>query len=159
MVKSGGFSSQVAQMTNQFMGEYNHTMDAKGRLIVPAKFREAGGDTFIVTKGLDKCLFVFTEEKWSTVVERVSHMSLTDKNARTFSRFFIGSAGECEVDKQGRILLPAVLREFAGLEKDVVLAGVLNHIEIWSKDRWSETSEYDDVEEIAEHMAELGISI
>ena len=79
-----------------FMGEYNHTMDTKGRLIVPAKFREAGGDRFVVTKGLEKCLFLFTEEKWDSVVESISHMPLTHKNARAFSRFFIGSAGECE---------------------------------------------------------------
>ena len=79
-------------MTNQFMGEYNHTMDAKGRLIVPARFREAGGDKFIVTKGLDKCLFVFTEDKWSSVVSSISHMPLTSGNARKLSRFFIGSA-------------------------------------------------------------------
>ena len=83
-------------MKNQMMGEYNHTMDAKGRLIVPAKFREAGGDRFVVTKGLEECLFLFTEEKWDSVVESISHMPLTHKNARAFSRFFIGSAGECE---------------------------------------------------------------
>jgi len=144
-------------MTNQFMGEYNHTMDAKGRLIVPAKFREAGGDKFIVTKGLDKCLFVFTQEKWSSVVASVSQMSLTSGNARKFSRFFIGSAVECEVDKQGRILLPAVLREFAKIDKDAVLVGVGSRIEIWSRENWLESNSYDDMEEIAENMEGLGI--
>ena len=138
----------VTQMTNQFMGEYNHTMDAKGRLIVPAKFREAGGDKFIVTKGLDKCLFVFTQEKWSSVVASVSQMPLTSGNARKFSRFFIGSAGECEVDKQGRILVPGSLRAYAELEKEVVLVGVGSRVEIWSKDRWQDNSEYDDMEEL-----------
>lgn len=157
MVKSGGFSSQVAQMTNQFMGEYNHTMDAKGRLIVPAKFREAGGDTFIVTKGLDKCLFVFTEEKWSTVVEMVSHMSLTDKNARTFSRFFIGSAGECEVDKQGRILIPGSLRTYANLEKEVTLVGVGSRVEIWNREAWENASSDEGIEDLAASLEELRI--
>ena len=142
-------------MTNQFMGEYNHTMDAKGRLIVPAKFREAGGDRFIVTKGLDKCLFVFTQYKWSSVVESVSQMSLTSGNARKFSRFFIGSAGECEVDKQGRILVPASLRTYAGLEKEVVLVGVGSRVEIWNRDAWEDASDYDGIEEIAEGLEEL----
>ncbi|MDI9241335.1 division/cell wall cluster transcriptional repressor MraZ [Fusibacillus kribbianus] len=142
-------------MTNQFMGEYNHTMDAKGRLIVPARFREAGGDKFIVTKGLDKCLFVFTEDKWSSVVSSISHMPLTSGNARKFSRFFIGSAGECEVDKQGRILIPASLRAYADLAKDVVLVGVGSRVEIWNKDAWDDASEYDGIEEIAEGLEEL----
>ncbi len=142
-------------MTNQFMGEYNHTMDAKGRLIVPAKFREAGGDKFIVTKGLDECLFVFTEEKWSAVVESISHMPLTHKNARAFSRFFIGSAGECEVDKQGRILIPGTLRTYACLEKDVVLVGVGSRVEIWNREAWENASDYEGIEEIAEGLEEL----
>ena len=137
------------------MGEYNHTMDAKGRLIVPARFREAGGDKFIVTKGLDKCLFVFTEDKWSSVVACISHMPLTSGNARKFSRFFIGSAGECEVDKQGRILIPASLRAYADLAKDVVLVGVGSRVEIWNKDAWDDASEYDGIEEIAEGLEEL----
>lgn len=150
------FRKKVIRM---FMGEYNHTVDAKGRLIVPAKFRELLGDEFVVTKGLDGCLFVYPSDEWKTIEEKFRSVSQFSKDARKFARFFFAGAANCEVDKQGRILLPAVLREFAGLDKDVVLAGVLNHIEIWSKDRWSETSEYDDVEEIAEHMAEMGISI
>ena len=153
------FAAWQAVKKNQMMGEYNHTMDTKGRLIVPAKFREAGGDRFVVTKGLEKCLFLFTEEKWDSVVESISHMPLTHKNARAFSRFFIGSAGECDVDKQGRILIPGVLREYAGLEKDVVLVGVLSRIEIWDKHKWEESNTYDDMDEIAEHMADLGLSI
>ena len=104
-----------------FMGEYNHTVDAKGRLIVPSKFREQLGEEFVVTKGLDGCL------------------------------------SSCEVDKQGRILLPAVLREFAGIEKDAVLVGVGSRIEIWSKDAWTAANTYDDMEEIAENMEGLGI--
>ena len=151
--------SLVWQVIRMFMGEYNHTIDAKGRLIVPSKFRELLGDEFVATKGLDGCLFVYPAEEWKVIEEKFRSVSQFSKDARKFARFFFAGAAVCEVDKQGRILLPAVLREFAGLEKDVVLAGVLNHIEIWSKDRWNATSQYDDVEEIAEHMAELGISI
>ncbi len=142
-----------------FMGEYNHTIDAKGRLIVPAKFREKLGDEFVVTKGLDGCLFVYPNEEWKTIEEKFRTTPLTTKDARKFSRFFFAGAAACEVDKQGRILLPSTLREFAGLEKEVVLAGVLNRIEIWSKAKWEEAGDYDDMDEIAEHMAELGLSI
>ena len=141
------------------MGEYNHTIDAKGRLIVPSKFRELLGDEFVVTKGLDGCLFVYSSEEWKSIEEKFSQVSQFSKEARKFARFFFAGAAICEVDKQGRVLLPATLRKFAGIEKEAVLAGVLNHIEIWSKDRWQETNEYDDVEEIAEHMASLGLMI
>ena len=113
-----------------FMGEYNHTIDAKGRLIVPAKFREILGDNFIVTKGLDGCLFVYPNDEWTRFEEKLKSLPLTNKNARQFTRFFLAGAAACEVDKQGRILLPQVLREFASLEKDVVLVGVASRIEI-----------------------------
>ena len=139
-----------------FMGEYNHTVDAKGRLIVPSKFREQLGDEFVVTKGLDGCLFVYPNEEWHNIEEKFRNVPLTTKDARKFSRFFFAGAATCEVDKQGRILIPPVLREFADLQKDVVSVGVLNRIEIWSKDRWLDTNTYD---EIAEHMADLGLSI
>lgn len=142
-----------------FMGEYNHTVDTKGRLIVPSKFRELLGVDFVVTKGLDGCLFVYPSEEWKTIEEKFRNVSQFSKDARKFARFFFAGAAVCEVDKQGRVLIPTVLREFAHLEKEVVLAGVLNHIEIWSKDCWANTNVYDDVEEIAEHMADLGISI
>ena len=142
-----------------FMGEYNHTVDTKGRLIIPAKFRESLGEEFVVTKGLDGCLFIYSEEEWKNIEEKFRNTPLTTRDARKFSRFFFAGAATCELDKQGRILIPAVLREFAGLEKDVVLAGVFNKIEIWSKERWMDEGNYDDMEEVAEHMAELGLSI
>lgn len=142
-----------------FMGEYNHTIDAKGRLIIPSKFREALGDEFVVTKGLDGCLFVYPNEEWSAFEEKLRTLPLTNKNARQFSRFFLAGAALCEVDKQGRILIPGVLREFAQLEKEVVLVGVLSRIEIWSRAKWEESNVYDDMDEIAEHMEELGLSI
>ncbi|MCU6760921.1 cell division protein MraZ [uncultured Roseburia sp.] len=142
-----------------FMGEYNHTVDAKGRLIVPAKFRESLGEEFVVTKGLDGCLFVYPMEEWKNIEEKFRNIPLTTKDARKFSRFFFSGAAACEVDKQGRILIPTVLREFADLQKEAVLAGVFNRIEIWSKERWQDESEYDDMDEVAEHMAELGLGI
>ena len=144
-----------------FMGEYNHTIDAKGRLIVPAKFREILGDNFIVTKGLDGCLCVYPNDEWIRFEEKLKSLPLTNKNARQFTRFFLAGAAACEVDKQGRILLPQVLREFASLEKDVVLVGVASRIEIWSRERWDESmNTYDgDMDEVAENMESLGFSI
>lgn len=139
-----------------FIGEYNHVIDAKGRLIIPAKFRETLGDNFVVTKGLDGCLFVYDNTEWSAFEDRLKMLPLINKEARKFVRFFLVGAASVEVDKQGRILIPSVLREFAALDKEVVLAGVGGRIEIWSKARWKETSEYDDMEEIAEHMSEFG---
>ena len=127
-----------------FMGEYNHTVDPKGRLIIPAKFREQLGDEFVVTKGLDGCLFVYTKEEWHNIEEKFRGISMT----------------ALELDKQGRILLPPVLREYADLQKDVVLVGVLSRVEIWDKGRWLEnTYDEDEMDDIAEHMAELGFSI
>lgn len=142
-----------------FMGEYNHTVDAKGRLIVPSKFRENLGDEFVVTKGLDGCLFVYDNNEWTAFEEKLKTLPLTNKEARQFVRFFLAGAASLEVDKQGRILLPANLREFAGLDKEAVLIGVASRIEIWSKERYEGAVSYEDVDEIAEHMTELGLSI
>ena len=132
-----------------FMGEYNHTVDAKGRLIVPSKFREQLGDEFVVTKGLDGCLFVYENTEWKILEEKLKSLPLTNANARKITRFFLAGATLCEVDKQGRILLPAVLREFAKIEKDAVMVGVGNRIEIWSKESWTSANVYDDMDEIA----------
>jgi MraZ protein len=140
-----------------FMGEYNHTVDAKGRLIVPSKFREQLGDEFVVTKGLDGCLFVYENSEWKALEEKLHALPLTNANARKFTRFFLAGATSCEVDKQGRILLPAILREFAQIDKDAVLVGVGSRIEIWSKENWLAANTYDDMEEIAENMEGLGI--
>lgn len=142
-----------------FMGEYNHTVDIKGRVIVPSKFRETLGDEFVVTKGLDGCLFVYDMKEWNVFEEKLKSLPITNKDSRQFVRFFLAGAATVEVDKQGRILIPGVLREFAELTKDVVLIGVASRVEIWSKERWNGTASYDDMEEIAEHMADLGLSI
>lgn len=142
-----------------FMGEYNHTIDTKGRLIIPSKFREALGDTFVVTKGLDGCLFVYDNEEWKAFEEKLKSLPITNREARKFVRFFLAGAAEAEVDKQGRILVPAVLREFADLQKDVALIGVASRIEIWSRERLDGITSYDDMDDIAAHMEELGLSI
>ena len=125
-----------------FMGEYRHTVDPKGRLIVPSKFRELLGTEFVVTRGLDGCLFVYPMDSWTAYVDK-------------FMRFLIAGANTCELDKQGRILLPATLREFAGLEKDVLLAGMLDHIEIWNEERWKENADFGDMDTIASHLNEV----
>ncbi|MDO5799974.1 MAG: division/cell wall cluster transcriptional repressor MraZ [Eubacteriales bacterium] len=142
-----------------FMGEYNHTIDAKGRLIIPARFRELLGEEFILTKGLDGCLSIYPLDEWNAFETKLRALPLTNKNARTFTRFFVAGATNCELDKQGRILVPQTLREFAGLEKEVVLTGNLDRIEIWSKEKWSENCDYGDMDNIAESMQDMGIII
>ena len=142
-----------------FMGEYSHTIDTKGRLIIPSKFREELGDEFVLTKGLDGCLSIYPMEQWKIFEKKLEALPLRKKNARKFSRLFVAGATTCELDRQGRILVPATLREFAGLEKDVVLTGNLNRIEVWSKAKWSENNDYDDMDAIAEDMQEMGIII
>ncbi len=142
-----------------FMGEYNHTIDTKGRLIVPSKFREKLGEEFVVTKGLDDCLFVYPQDEWAHIEEAFRKVPLTNKKARDFVRFFFAGAASCEVDRQGRILLPANLRAYAGLEKEIVSAGVLNRVEIWDKEKWEKSNVIEDMDEIADYMAELGVSI
>lgn len=142
-----------------FMGEYSHTVDVKGRVIIPSKFRDALGDEFVVTKGLDGCLFVYDNKEWEVFEGKLKSLPLTNKDARTFVRFFLAGATGAEVDKQGRILLPAVLRQFAQIDKDAVLIGVGSRVEIWSKERWEGISTYEDMEDIAQHMSELGLGI
>ncbi|MDF2587447.1 MAG: MraZ protein [Anaerocolumna sp.] len=139
------------------MGEYNHTIDDKGRIIVPSKFRESLGEEFVVTQGLDGCLFVYPNEEWMNFVNQLKTLPGT-KEARQLQRYFMAGAASCEVDKQGRILIPNKLRESAGLEKDIVFVGVLSKIEIWSKERWANNNNYEDMDQIAEHMSEFGLS-
>ncbi len=140
---------------SMFMGEYRHTMDPKGRLTVPSRFRELLGTEFVVTRGLDGCLFVYPMDSWGVYVEELKKLPLTDKNARLFTRFIIAGATTCELDRQGRILLPVTLREFAGIEKDVLLAGMLDHIEIWNEEHWKENADFSDVDAIASHLNDL----
>lgn len=141
------------------IGEYEHSIDTKGRLIMPSKLKEDIGEKFVVTKGLDGCLFVYSQTEWKIFEEKLRTFPLTNKDARALIRFFLAGAMECEIDKQGRFLIPANLREFAGLEKEVVVIGVLNKIEIWSKNKWLQYSEEENnsADEIAEKMSSLGI--
>ncbi len=140
-----------------FMGEYNHTIDSKSRIIVPAKFRDALGEEFVVTLGLDGCLFVYPKEEWTSFVSQLKELP-GSKEARQLQRYFMAGAASLEIDKQGRILIPSKLREHAALEKDVVFVGVLNKVEIWSKERWVDNNDYSDMDEVAEHMSEFGLS-
>lgn len=142
-----------------FMGQYSHTIDVKGRLIIPTKFRELLGEEFVMTKGLDGCLFGFPMDAWEEFETKLRGLPLTNKDARAFSRFFVAGATTCEIDKQGRILVPQTLREFACLDKEVVLAGNLDRIEIWNKDRWTDNDEIGNMDTIAENLQNLGIGI
>lgn len=140
-----------------FMGEYNHSIDTKGRIIVPAKFRESLGEEFVVTLGLDGCLFVYPNNEWENFVKELKNLP-GNKEARQLQRYFMAGAASLEVDKQGRILIPSKLREAVGLEKDVVFVGVLNKIEIWSKGRWEANNSFDNMDDIAENMSNFGLS-
>lgn len=142
-----------------FMSQYNHTIDAKGRLIIPSKFREQLGDEFVISKGMDGCLFVYANEDWNAFEEKLRALPLINKDARKFTRFFLAGACQVEVDKQGRILIASNLREFAGLEKDVVLVGVGSRIEIWSLEKWESMDSDNDMDDIAAAMEGLGLTI
>ena len=139
------------------IGEYEHSLDAKGRLIMPAKLRQDMGDKFIVTKGLDGCLFAFSQEEWLNFETKLKALPLSDKNARNFVRFFLSGATECELDKQGRFLIPNNLRNAGNLEKEVIIIGVGTRLEIWNKQTWEKCDEDISADEIAENMANLGI--
>ena len=144
-----------------FYGEYLHSIDRKGRLILPAKFREVAKahfvEKFLVTRGLDKCLFMFSEEEWRAQENKFKAISFTKQEARTFNRLYFSGAVEVLPDKQGRILLPQYLKDFAEIKKDVIIVGVSNRIEIWSKDKWQ--SFYGNsrgaFEEIAEKLIDI----
>ena len=139
------------------MGEYSHSLDTKGRLIMPAKLRQDIGDKFILTKGLDGCLFAFSQTEWNNFEEKLKGLPLSDKHARNFVRFFLSGATECEIDKQGRFLIPTNLRISANLEKDAIIIGVGTRIEIWNKETWEKCDEEISADEIVENMANLGI--
>ena len=124
---------------------------------MPAKLRQDIGDKFILTKGLDGCLFAFSQTEWNNFEEKLKGLPLSDKNARNFVRFFLSGATECEIDKQGRFLIPTNLRISAKLEKDAIIIGVGTRIEIWNKETWEKCDEEISADEIAENMANLGI--
>ncbi|KGO13349.1 division/cell wall cluster transcriptional repressor MraZ [Clostridium botulinum] len=141
-----------------FIGEYNHGLDTKNRIIIPAKFREELGKNFVLTKGLDGCLYVYPKSQWEILQKKLETLPLTNKNARAFVRFFFSGAHELELDKQGRTLIPQNLLEYGQIQKEIVSIGVSNRIEIWSKEKWEEYNNSNiDYDSIAEQMSELGI--
>lgn len=142
-----------------FMGEFQHSIDSKGRLIIPAKLREQLGETFVVTRGLDGCLFGYPLSEWNQLEAKLNEMPLAKKDARTFVRFFYSAATECEIDKQGRINIPNNLREHAKLSKVCIIVGVANRIEIWDEKRWQAFSEEaeENFDELAESMIDFGL--
>ncbi|MFG6149011.1 division/cell wall cluster transcriptional repressor MraZ [Halobacillus sp. B23F22_1] len=142
-----------------FMGEFQHNIDTKGRIIVPSKFRDELQEGFVLTRGLDQCLFAYPMNEWKLLEEKLKKLPLTKKDARAFTRFFFSGAVECEVDKQGRVNIPPPLRSHAKLDKECVVIGVSNRIEFWSKDLWEnyfEESE-ESFSEIAENMLDFDI--
>ncbi|MBR5236079.1 MAG: division/cell wall cluster transcriptional repressor MraZ [Clostridia bacterium] len=142
-----------------FIGEYQHTLDAKGRMFVPSRFRDDLGDVFIVTLGLDNCLFVFPQDEFDRLKAKLDAVSITNKDARRFARFFFARACECEMDKQGRIILPGNLREYAGLVKDVTVVGVSNRVEIWNTTDWENEHSFENFspDELSEKLGLLGL--
>lgn len=135
-----------------FMGEHQHNIDQKGRIIVPAKFREELGESFVLTRGLDQCVFGYPLDEWKQLEQKLKALPFTKKDARKFTRFFFSGAVECEIDKQGRVNVASPLRQYAKLEKECVVIGVSNRIEIWSKPVWEEY--YADSEESFAEIAE-----
>jgi MraZ protein len=141
------------------IGEYEHSLDSKNRLILPSKLREDLGEKFIISKGLDGCLFGFSMKEWDNFEEKLKTLPLTNKDARDFVRFFLSGAVECAADRQGRFLIPSNLKEYAMLDKEVVLTGVGTRIEIWDKDKWKKYTSEENIsaDKIAANMANLGM--
>ena len=142
-----------------FIGEYLHSLDLKGRVIIPSKFREDLGGDFIMTKGLDNCLFVYPKTEWDSFESKLKQLPITSKDARAFVRVFFAGASECELDKQGRVTIPQNLREHGKIDKDIVIIGVSTRLEIWGKEEWENYNETSDLsyDDMAERMAQLGI--
>lgn len=142
-----------------FMGEYRHSIDEKGRLIIPAKFRGESNKTFIVTRGLDQCLFVYGQEEWEKLEEKLAALPLTKKDARAFTRFFFSGANDCRLDRQGRINIPEPLTRYASLQKECVVVGVSNRMEIWDAEVWDDylDTSSDSFGDIAESLTDFDL--
>ncbi len=140
-----------------FTGEYQHTLDQKGRVIIPARLREGLGDSFIITRGLDGCIFVYHRDEWSRIEQKVKELPLTRSDARAFARYLFSGAAEVEIDRQGRVLIPQGLRDYAAIEKEVMIIGVSNRVEVWSEEAWRKYTSADnlDFEAAAEKLADL----
>ncbi|MDP3729844.1 MAG: division/cell wall cluster transcriptional repressor MraZ [bacterium] len=142
-----------------FIGEYQHLIDDKGRLAVPAKFRTALKSGAVVTKGLDQCLFMFTKKEWTEIAKKISALPFSQANSRAFARHMLGGAMEVDLDVQGRILLPDYLRQYAGLHKQSIIAGLYNRLEIWNEERWKGYKQKTEAssDDISERLDGLGI--
>lgn len=142
-----------------FIGEYNHTLDAKGRLAVPKKFRDDLSMGGVVTKGLDKCLWIYTYEEWKKIATKLSNLPISQTNTRAFARLMLAGAMDVSVDRQGRVMIPEYLREYAGLGKKVVVAGLFDRLELWNESTWEEYKVKTEAEAdtIAEQLSELGV--
>ncbi len=144
-----------------FMGEYHHTIDEKGRIIIPAKFREMLGDTFIVTRGIENCLFVYPNDEWQKIVTKLESLPFTKRDARQFVRFFLSGATIAEFDKQGRVNLTSPLIDYAKLQKDCVVIGTGSRLEIWSQEDWDSffDSAKDNMSDIAENLFNESVNL
>lgn len=142
-----------------FMGEFQHNIDDKGRIIVPAKFRDGLGTNFVLTRGLDQCLFIYPENEWKELEGKLKNLPLTKKDARSFTRFFFSGATECDLDKQGRINVPQTLRTYSKLDKECIVIGVSNRVEIWSKAIWEDyfAESEESFVDIAENLMDFDI--
>lgn len=142
-----------------FLGEYQHSLDPKGRIIIPSKFRDELGVKFVATKGLDDCIFLYQMEEWRRIEEKLHSLPFTRADVRSFARFFFSGAAELDMDKQGRILLPNNLREYADIEKDLVIIGVGSRVEIWANHKWTEYTKTGSCsyESLAESLVDLGL--
>lgn len=141
------------------MGEYQHTIDEKGRMIIPAKFRDDLGEQFVITRGLDNCLFVYPKEEWKIMEQKLKALPFTRSDARAFTRFFFSGATECELDKQGRANIPSTLRQHAKLDKECVVIGVSSRVEIWSREIWENyyAESAESFNEIAEKIVDFDL--
>ena len=157
MVESG----EKWGIDNMFIGEYHHTIDEKGRIIIPSKFRDELGGSFVVTRGIEKCLFVYSMDNWNRICDKLNAIPFTKKDARVFNRFFMSGATNVELDKQGRINISAPLISYANLIKDCVVIGTGDRLEIWSQDDWNSffNSNKDNMSDIAENLFNESVNL
>lgn len=150
---------KVPQKKNIFLGEYKHKIDDKSRLALPIRYREIFSQGVVITRGLDSCLFVYPKKDWQVLAEKIARLPLTQSNARAFSRLMLSGAIEGKLDKQGRVILPPYLKQYAALKNKVIIAGVYNRLEIWSRGRWGryKKNAEENYADIAESLNELGI--
>ena len=142
-----------------FFGEFEHSIDSKGRLTIPARFKEALAGGIVVTRGLDGCLWAFTRDEWKKISEKIASLTVTNVEARRFTRFMFSSASESIPDRNGRIIIPQKLMEYAQIDREVIVAGIMNKIEIWNPARWNEEQDMatEDPEAMVAQLADLGI--